>query len=100
MSTKQIQKIFTWLLQTRTSNGTADVGEVHDGYFCLKCWGTFDGCTVTVEILAEDEISWIPCYTFNSAGVQFGRVGSSNERFRAVVSNAGGTTSVSCTVTR
>lgn len=100
MSSKQIQKVFTWLLQNQVSNGTDLVGEVHDGYFCLKVWGNFDGATVTIQVLAEDEITWIPCYTFNSEGVQFGRVGSANERFRAVLTGAGGLTNVSCTVTK
>jgi len=100
MALKQLQKVFTWLLENQVSNGTDLVGQVHDGEFCVKCWGSFDGCQVQIQILAEDEITWIPLWNFSTVGCQFGRVGNENERLRAVLDGAGASTNVSCTLTQ
>jgi len=73
-------------------------GDVDD-VTCKLVNAGFDGATVECQILAEDNITWIPFFTFTADGVQFGEVGSQDEEFRAEVSNVGVSTKVNCTIT-
>ena len=95
------RKIFEWLLQAATSNAPGtQLCKIFDGKTTVKAWGTFGGCTIHVQVLAEDGTTWIDAYTFTAAGVQFGEVGSNEEVFRAEVTGATGTTNVNCTITQ
>jgi hypothetical protein len=94
------RKEYEWLFQGQTGNGDGTTTiKVHDHRTTLKCWGTFDGATVVIQILAEDGTTWIPAFTFTNVGVQFGEVGSQEETFRASISGVGASTDINVTMT-
>lgn len=92
------QKQFEYLLQNKTSNGVDKVQGIYRGKLNVKVWGTWDGASVEIQILAEDGTTWITVYTFSANGVQFGEVGSEYEEFRAEVKDAGGSTNLNATI--
>lgn len=94
------RKDFEWLFQGQTGNGDGDKTiKIHDHRTTLKCWGTFDGATVEIQILAEDSTTWIPAFTFTNIGVRFGEVGALEETFRASISSVGAGTDINVTMT-
>jgi hypothetical protein len=95
------------LLDAATGNGSGDVaGGAALAAYPVKniwCWGTFDGCTATVEV-SPDNSNWFDALdangdplAFTSKGVK--AVDARAAYYRATVSSAGAETSVSCGIT-
>jgi hypothetical protein len=93
--------------QTTSANGTTKVVPYSAPRIVFKIWGTWNGATVALQVAAPTSVAtgvWIPLkdkfgviisYTADGMGYIEGLV--YDEQVRAVVTNAGGSTSVSAT---
>lgn len=76
------------------------VGEVTGISMVRKSIG-WDGATVTIQVLAEDGVTWLDAASKTADFIGTIDLGSSpNETVRAVLSSAGNQTKVSCTASR
>ncbi|MFO1242390.1 MAG: hypothetical protein U1E36_04220 [Rickettsiales bacterium] len=57
------------LLAARTSNGSASAIDNTSFLQSIYCWGTFDGCTVTLEG-SPNNTDWFTLTSFTAKGVK------------------------------
>lgn len=103
MSGVDTQYIFT--NQTTSANSTTHILTYPDKKTVVKCYGTWDGANIKFQTLAPDGTTWINLFdlannpvtiTANNQFVISDFVYS--ESFRAVLANAGASTSLNVTL--
>lgn len=94
--------------QTTSANGATKIHTFPEQKSVFKVWGTWNGATVALQVAAPTSLvagTWIPCKDRNGNLVSFTADGMAfledmciNEQVRAVLTNAGGSTSLSATL--
>lgn len=103
-----VDNVILFNAQTTTANGATKIHGFPEQKSVFKVWGTWDGATVALQVAAPTGLVsdvWIPCKDRNGNIVSFTANGMAfledmciNEQVRAVLTNAGATTSLSATL--
>lgn len=87
------------LLSSATADGSGSAMDWPSGLGNVRCTGTFDGATVTLESSSDGGSTWLPVgadATFTEAGQANFSLGPC--KLRGTVSGAGGSTSVTLAI--
>ena len=104
--TENTAPIWLFTAQTTDANSAAHIFSYPSQKACVTAFGTWDGATIELETLAPDNSTWIPVSdsAFNivtlstpNSQVTIGDV-VLNQQIRAVLANAGGSTSLNLTL--
>lgn len=81
------------LFSTQTTNGTSDAIELTEGKGAIAVSGTFDSCSIAIEMSIDGGSTYITTDTITSSAVRvFNFI--KRGKVRAVLSSAGGSTSI------
>lgn len=103
-----VDNIVLFNTQTTSANGATKIHAYPEQKSVFKVWGVWNGATVALQVAAPTALAantWIPCKDRNGNLVSFTADGMAfledmciNEQVRAVLTNAGASTSLSATL--